>query len=87
MKKIEIYTRDACIFCERAKDFFKSKNLSYFEYNIWKNSNYLDELLKRSNGKMTMPQIFINNKHIGGFDDLKILIEKGIFETMIENLK
>ena len=83
MNKIEIYTRNTCIYCDRAKEFFKSKNLSYFEYNIWTNSNYLDEVLKRSNGQRTMPQIFINNKHIGGFNDLKILIDKGIFETMI----
>ena len=42
-------------------------------------------MLIRSNGQRTMPQIFINNKHIGGFHDLKTLIEKGIFETMIDS--
>ena len=85
MSKIEIYTRNACKPCDRAKEFFKSKNLSFSEYNIWKNPHYLDEMLIRSNGQRTMPQIFINNKHIGGFHDLKTLIEKGIFETMIDS--
>ena len=85
MNKIEIYTKDECIFCDRAKEFFKSKNLLFSEYNVWINPNYLDEMLKRSKGQRTMPQIFINNKHIGGFNDLKILIDKGIFETMIDS--
>ena len=85
MSKIEIYTRNACTPCDRAKEFFKSKNLLFSEYNIWKNPHYLDEMLIRSNGQRTMPQIFIDNKHIGGFNDLKILIDKGIFETMINS--
>ena len=83
MNKIEIYTRDACVFCDRAKELFKSKNLSYSEYNIWQNSNYFDEVLERSNGQRTMPQIFINNIHVGGYDELKTLIEKGEFETIL----
>ena len=85
MSKIEIYTRNACTPCYRAKEFFKSKNLLFSEYNVWINPNYLDEMLKRSKGQRTMPQIFINNKHIGGFYDLKILIDQGIFETMINS--
>ena len=83
MSKIEIYTKNACIFCDRAKEVFKSKNLNYSEYNIITNPEYLDELLKRSNGLKKMPQIFINNKHIGGFDKLQLLIDKGLFDKMI----
>ena len=85
MNKIEIYTRNACAPCDRAKEFFKSKNLLFSEYNVWENPHYLDTMLIRSNGQRTMPQIFINNKHIGGFNDLKILIDKGVFETMINS--
>ena len=83
MRKIEIYTKNACIFCDRAKEVFKSKNLKFFEYNIYTNPEYLDELLKRSNGLKKMPQIFINNQHIGGFDKLQLLIDKGLFDKMI----
>ena len=83
MSKIEIYTKNACIFCDRAKEVFKSKNLKFSEYNIFTNPEYLDELLKRSNGLKKMPQIFINNQHIGGFDKLKLLIDKGLFDKMI----
>ena len=83
MRKIEIYTKNACIFCDRAKEVFKSKNLKFSEYNIFTNPEYLDELLKRSNGLKKMPQIFINNEHIGGFDKLKLLIDNGLFDKMI----
>ena len=83
MSKIEIYTKNACIFCDRAKEVFKSKNLKFSEYNIFTNPEYLDELLKRSNGFKKMPQIFINNQHIGGFDKLQLLINKGLFDKMI----
>ena len=83
MSKIEIYTKNACIYCDRAKEVFKSKNLNYSEYNIFTNPEYLDELLKRSNGLKKMPQIFINNQHIGGFDKLQLLIDKGLFDKMI----
>ena len=83
MSKIEIYTKNACIFCDRAKEVFKSKNLKFSEYNIFTNPEYLDELLKRSNGLKKMPQIFINNQHIGGFDKLQLLIDKVLFDKMI----
>ena len=83
MNKIEIYTKNACIFCDRAKEVFKSKNLTFSEYNIFTNPEYLDELLKRSNGLKKMPQIFINNQHIGGFDKLQLLIDKGLLDKMI----
>ena len=83
MNKIEIYTKNACIFCDRAKEIFKSKNLTFSEYNIFTNPEYLDELLKRSNGLKKMPQIFINNQHIGGFDKLQLLIDKGLLDKMI----
>ena len=83
MNKIEIYTKNTCIFCDRAKEVFKSKNLTFSEYNIFTNPEYLDELLKRSNGLKKMPQIFINNQHIGGFDKLQLLIDKGLLDKMI----
>ena len=85
MSKIEIYTKNACIFCDRAKEVFKSKNLTFSEYNVFTNPEYLDELLKRSNGLKKMPQIFINNQHIGGFDKLKLLIDKGLFDKIISS--
>jgi glutaredoxin 3 len=83
MKKIEIYTRNLCSYCDRAKDIFKSKNLSFIEYNVYENPHYLKKMLERSKGQKLMPQIFINDRHIGGFDHLIKLINKGNFESMI----
>ena len=85
MTKIEIYTRDSCVFCDRAKSFFKSKNLSYIEYNIYKDPSKLEIMLQKSNGQKTMPQIFINEKHIGGFEHLKNIIETDKFDLIINS--
>ena len=84
MNKIEIYTRDSCVFCDRAKDFFKSKNLPYIEYNVYEDPIQLEIMLKKSNGQKTMPQIFIDNYHIGGFDNLTEIIQNGEFKEMIK---
>ena len=85
MSKIEIYTRDLCVFCDRAKYFFKSKNLSYIEYNVYEDPIQLEIMLKKSNGQKTMPQIFINDCHIGGFHHLKKIIDSGKFEKIIKS--
>ena len=84
MSKIEIYTRNSCVFCDNAKNFFKSKNLSYIEYNVYDDPSKLEVMLKRSNGQKTMPQIFIDDNHIGGFDNLTEIINNGIFKKMIK---
>ena len=85
MKKIEIYTKNNCSFCDNAKIFFKSKNLSFIEYNIEENYNYLEEMLQRSKGKKLMPQIFINNYHIGGYDNLRNIIDSGDFKKILNS--
>ena len=84
MSKIEIYTRYACTYCDNAKSFFQSKNLPYIEYNVHDNPNLLEIMLKKSNGQKTMPQIFIDDYHIGGFDNLVKMINKGEFNKMIK---
>ena len=69
MSKIEIYTTDYCPYCVRAKSLLKSKNLDFTEIEIKSDQDRMD-LIKKSQGRRTVPQIFINDKHIGGFDDL-----------------
>tara|TARA_B100001123_G_C14613591_1_gene750819 strand:+ start:37 stop:294 length:258 start_codon:yes stop_codon:yes gene_type:complete len=85
MTKIEIYTKNICNYCDRAKEIFKIKKLTYLEYNIEENPEHLDSMLKRSNGKKLMPQIFINNVHIGGYDDLKKIIDNDGLKKIIDN--
>ena len=68
--KIIIYTSDNCSFCRSAKAIFKKKKLKFKEINISKNDKLKNEMIKKSNGMMTVPQIFVNSKHIGGYEDL-----------------
>ena len=72
--KLIIYTSDNCSFCNSAKEIFKEKKLKFEEINIYKNNNLKEEMIKKTNGIMTVPQIFINSKHIGGFDELYKLV-------------
>ena len=68
--KIIIYTSDNCSFCRSAKAIFKEKKLKFKEINISKNDKLKNEMIKKSNGMMSVPQIFVNSKHIGGYEDL-----------------
>ncbi len=67
--KIEIYTLEWCPYCRRTKAFFKSKDLSYEEYDIADEKNK-QEMQERSGGEKTVPQIFIDGENIGGYDEL-----------------
>jgi glutaredoxin 3 len=73
MSKIEIYTKGYCPYCTRAKALLGEKGAEYVEYPIDKQPELREKMLKRANGGYTVPQIFINDKHIGGCDDLYAL--------------
>lgn len=77
MKKIEIYTSDTCIYCTKAKQLLDKKKVAYQEINITNSDENLKEAVRRSNGLMTVPQIFIEGVHIGGCDELYALEKKG----------
>ena len=70
MSKVEIYTWQYCPFCIRAKSLFKKKNINFIEHKIDGDDNAREVMSQRANGRRTLPQIFINNKWIGGCDDL-----------------
>ena len=57
--------------------------MQYKEYNISENPKHIDTMMKRTNGMRLMPQIFINNFHVGGFEDLKKLIDNGKFDSLL----
>ena len=71
--EIIIYTSNDCNFCNSAKELLKNKKLTYKEINISKDQNLKKEMLDKTNGLMTVPQIFINSKHIGCYDELNKL--------------
>ena len=78
---IEIYTFSICPFCKKAKEKLKDNYLDYTEYDISHNEeeirHKLAELFEIPSGRATVPQIIINGKHIGGYGELKELIESG----------
>ena len=71
--EILVYTSDDCSFCNLAKDLLKNKKLNFKEINISKDNNLKKKMMEETNGLMTVPQIFINSKHIGGYDELNNL--------------
>ena len=68
--KVEIYTWQTCPFCLRAKFLLWWKGVDYTEYKIDGDSGARDRMAERSQGRRTVPQIFINDQHVGGCDDL-----------------
>jgi len=68
-KKVEIYTKSNCSYCEMAKQYFDSQNIEYSLHDV-ENVETFKELLSRNPSARTMPQIFINDQLIGGYTDL-----------------
>ena len=68
-KKVEIYTKSNCSYCEMAKQYFDSQNIEYSLHDV-ENIQTFNELLNRNPSARTMPQIFINDQLIGGYTDL-----------------
>ena len=70
MSKIEIYTKGYCPYCHRAKALLQQKGVDFIEYPIDQKPELRDVMINRANGGHTVPQIFIEDAHIGGCDDL-----------------
>lgn len=85
MKKVLIYTGPLCGYCDAAKALLKRKNISFDEIDIGKDQEKRDEMLKRSNGAQTIPQIFIGDSHIGGFRQLYALEKENKLDTLLKN--
>jgi len=65
-----IYSTAICPYCVRAKMLLEKRNINYVEYRIDQDSQKLEEMLRLSRGRQSVPQIFIDEQHIGGYDDL-----------------
>ncbi|WGT66791.1 glutaredoxin 3 [cyanobacterium endosymbiont of Epithemia clementina EcSB] len=80
---VEIYTWRTCPFCIRAKFLLWWKGVNFTEYKIDGNEAARDKMSQRSNGKRSLPQIFINNEHIGGCDALYSLNDTDELDTLL----
>lgn len=87
MAQVEIYTTAICPYCVSAKNFLKQKGLAYDEVRVDLDPVRRDEMLRRSGGRRTVPQIFINDVHIGGFDDLVAADRAGRLRDLLEETK
>ena len=83
MKKVVIYTGPFCSHCEWAKELLNKKNVKFVEYDIGQDSSKMEEMLKKSNGARTVPQIFIGEQHIGGNDKLQALEKEGKLNSIL----
>ena len=83
MKKVVIYTGDRCVHCVWAMDLLNRKNIKFTEYNIAKDLEKRDEMLKKSNGAKTVPQIFIGEQHVGGNVELQALEKEGKLDGIL----
>ena len=74
--KVSIYTKDNCIWCDRAKILLDSKKISYNEIDLSDDSERLKFYEKIGDNVKTVPQVFIDDKRIGGFQDLKVFLNE-----------
>ena len=83
MKNVEIYTGPLCVFCDRAKALLNKKGVSFKEINLASDPNKMDEMITKTNGMRTIPQIYIDGHHIGGNDKLQALENEGKLNSLL----
>jgi glutaredoxin 3 len=83
MAHVEIYTKGWCGYCARAKALLQGKGVAFEEYDISMGGPKREEMLSRSNGGTTVPQIFIDGQHVGGSDALAALNREGRLDAML----
>ena len=84
MKKITMYTGPFCNYCEAAKRLFVRNNAPFKEIDISKVEGTMDEMIKKSNGKRTIPQIFFDDVHIGGYDETRALEKSNKLKDLLK---
>ena len=84
MKSVTIYTGPLCNYCEAAKKLLARNNVEYKEINIATVDGAMDEMIKKANGKRTIPQIFFDAHHVGGYQELRALEKSGELKNLIK---
>ena len=85
MKKITMYTGPLCNYCEAAKRLLDRNIAKYNEIDISKVAGAADEMIKKANGKRTIPQIFFDDEHIGGYDEVRALEKENKLQDLLKN--
>src|SRR5690242_8571171 len=84
MPKIEVYSTAVCPYCVAAKNLLKSKGLQWNEVRVDADPAQRDLMLQRSGGRRTVPQIFVNDQHVGGYDDLVAADRSGRLKQLLD---
>lgn len=80
---VEVYTTNYCPYCVRAKDLLKKKGVEFTEIDLTEDQEGREELVIKSGGRRTVPQIFIHGTHVGGCDDLYALENEGKLDSLL----
>ena len=83
MKNVIVYMGPRCAFCDAAKRLLIRNNITYNEINVALEEGKREEMLNKSNGRKTIPQIFFNELHIGGYEELRDLEKKGKLLSLV----
>lgn len=83
MAKVEIYTKSFCGFCLRAKRLLDAKHVAYVEYSVDAGGAKKAEMVERAGGRTTVPQIFVNGRHVGGCDELMALEQQDKLDELL----
>lgn len=83
MKKVTMYSGEQCPYCNAAKALLKSKNVEIEEFDIWQDSTKAKEMMQRTNGARTIPQIFIEDHYVGGNDQLQAANQSGELDKLL----
>lgn len=83
MPNVEIYSSPLCGFCHAAKRLLNQKGVEFTEYNVLTDPSLKPKMIERANGSRTVPQIFIDDVHVGGCDDLYALESAGKLDPML----
>jgi glutaredoxin 3 len=83
MQTVEIYTKATCGFCHAAKRLLSERGIAFSEIDVMKAPERRQEMMSRAQGRHTVPQIFVGDAHVGGYDDLSALIRAGKLDPML----
>ena len=83
MAKIEVYTTSYCPYCTRAKSLLRSKGVAFEEIDVSRDPALREKMIELSGGRRTVPEIFINGKIIGGYDELRALEDEGGLDPLL----
>lgn len=84
MPKIEMYTKTTCGFCRRAMRILEERDADFEEFPVDRKPELRPQMIDRAGGRTTVPQIFIDGDHVGGYDELRALDDSGRLDKLLE---